>query len=301
MLPWIAAGVALAIAIGAIWVPLSYKAVQVSPDGARIALEVLGSALEDIWLYEVARETASQLTFDTNADRTPLWMPDGQHVIFLSYGESQYALFSKRADGVGQPERLMVSRSEPTPWSIAPGGGTVAFHELNPETGYDLGSVSLQDEPLRKTLLATEFRETNPQISPDGRRLAYTSDESGRREIYVSPFPRTDEGKWRVSREGGTEPLWSADGRELFYRDGRAVLAVSVETASAFRSGDPRVLFSGPYRRWSTQSGHTYDVTLDGERFVMIRESETDLAGSEIIVIQNWLEELERLVPTDHE
>ncbi len=177
----------------------------------------------------------------------------------------------------------------------------MAFHELNPETGYDLGSVSLQDEPLRKTLLATEFRETHPQISPDGRWLAYTSDESGQGEIYVRPFPGMD-GKWRVSREGGTEPLWSADGRELFYRDGRAVLAVSVETASAFRSGDPRVLFSGPYRRWSTgYSGHTYDVTPDGERFVMIRESETDLTGGEIIVIQNWLEELERLVPTDHE
>ena len=200
------------------------------------------------------------------------------------------------------PERVTAFLSYSSiPWSIDPGGVTVAYHHLNPETGWDLGSALLEDKPPPQTLLATKFAETNPQISPDGRWLAYTSDESERREIYVSPFPRMDEGKWRVSRDGGTEPLWSADGRELFYRDGRAVLAVSVETASDFRFGDPRVLFSGPYRRWSALIGHTYDVAPDGERFVMIRESETDLAGSEIIVIQNWLEELERLVPTDHE
>jgi hypothetical protein len=108
-----------------------------------------------------------------------------------------------------------------------------------------------------------------------------------------------DEGKWRVSRGGGTEPLWSADGRELFYRDGRAVLAVSVETTSAFAFGDPQVLFSGPYRRTGGYRGRAYDVTPDGERFVMIRQSEMDVAGGEIIVIQNWLEELKRLVPTD--
>ena len=160
--------------------------------------------------------------------------------------------------------------------------------------------MSREGEPLRQPLLAGDFQETHPEISPDGLLLAHTSDESGQREIYVGPFPNPAEGKWRVSRDGGTEPLWAEDGRELFYRDGSAVLAVSIDTTSAFTSGDPKVLFTGPYYRTALNRGHTYDVMPDGQKFVMIRESETDTAASEIIVIQNWSEELERLVPTDN-
>jgi len=157
--------------------------------------------------------------------------------------------------------------------------------------------VDLEGETLLQPLLANNFQETNPEISPDGLWLAYASDESGQKEIYVSPFSDPAEGKWRVSKDGGTEPLWSADGRELFYRDGSAVLAVSVDTSSAFASGEPQLLFTGPYYRTSLERGHTYDVTPDGQQFIMIRQREMDNA-SKIIVIQNWLEELERLVPT---
>ena len=179
--------------------------------------------------------------------------------------------------------------------SIAPDGRTLAYTESTPETGFDLHRVAIAGEPQTQPLLAGDFQETNPEISPDGRWLAYVSDESGQREVYVSPFPNPAEGKWRVSRDGGAEPLWAEDGRELFYRDGSAVFAVSVDTSSTFATGDPQVLFSGPYYRTAGYRRHTYDVMPDGQKFVMIRESDT--AGSEIIVIQNWIEELERLVP----
>ncbi len=157
--------------------------------------------------------------------------------------------------------------------------------------------MALEGEPELQPLLAGDFQETDPEISPDGRWLAYASDESGQKEIYVSPFSNPTQGKWRVSRDGGTEPVWSGDGRELFYRDGSAVFAVAVDASSAFASGEPQLLFTGPYYRAGLFRRHTYDVTSDGQKFVMIRESEMDTAGSEIIVIQNWLEELKRLVP----
>ncbi len=275
----------------------AYHSVSISPDGTRIALEVLGSGLEDLWLYDVRGQRATQLTFDPANDVSPVWTPDGQHVLFGSKRGGPYALYSKRADGTGQPEQLVSFEGKPRLWSIAPDGRTLAYVESTPETGWDLHSVALEGEPVLQPLLAGDFQETNPQISPDGRWLAYASDESGQREIYVSPFPNAAEGKWRVSRDGGTEPLWAEDGRELFYRNGSAVFAVSVDTSSAFASGEPQLLFTGPYYRTALNRGHTYDAMPDGQKFVMIRESETDAARSEIIVIQNWLEELERLVP----
>jgi len=259
---------------------------------------VLGSGLEDLWLYDVRGQRVSQLTFDAALDLWPVWTPDGERVLFLSQRGGPYGLFSKRADGTGRAEQLVLFESFPTPWSISPDGRTLAYHDSTPETSWDLHSLNLEGEPVLQPLLANNFQETNPEISPDGRWLAYASDESGQREIYVSPFPNPAEGKWRVSRDGGTEPLWAADGRELFYRDGSSVLAVSVDTSSAFTSGEPQVLFTGPYYRTSPVLGHTYDVTPDGQKFVMIRESEMDTAGSEIIVIQNWSEELKRQVPT---
>ena len=244
--------------------PRAYQSVSISPDGTRIALEVLGSGLEDLWLYDVRGQSASRLTFDVADDLWPVWTPDGERVLFLSQRGGPYGLFSKRADGTGQPEQLVSFEGQPLLWSIAPDGRTLAGTESTPETGWDLLSVALEGEPQVQPLLADNFQETNPEISPDGRWLAYASDESGQREIYVSPFPNPAEGKWRVSRDGGTEPLWAADGRELFYRDGSAVLAVSVDTSSAFTSGEPLLLFTGPYYRTGLFRGHTGVVARPG-------------------------------------
>jgi len=277
----------------------AYQSVSISPDGTRIVLEVLGPGLEDLWLYDVLGQRASQLTFDKAENVLPVWTPDGEHVLFLSQRGGAYGLFSKRADGTGQAEQLVSFVAHSRLWSITPDGRTLAYVDSSPGTGWDLSSVALQGEPILQPLLAGDFQETNPEISPDGRWLAYASDESGQREIYISPFPNPADGKWLVSRDGGTEPLWSADGRELFYRDVRSVLAVTIDTSSGFVvSGEPQLLFTGPYRPPAIHRGHTYDVTPDGQKFIMIREM--DAVQSEIIVIQNWIEELERLVPTEN-
>lgn len=168
---------------------------------------------------------------------------------------------------------------------------------MNRETGWDVSTVSLEGESLPQQLLATESGETHPQISRDGNWLAYVSDESGQNEVYVSPFPNPSDGKWRVSHGGGAQPVWAPDGGELFYLRGSSLLAVSIDTTPTFAASNPRVLFSGPYRQSGPNRGHTYDVAPDGQSFLMIREAENDGAASEFIVIQNWLDELERLVP----
>jgi Tol biopolymer transport system component len=210
-------------------------------------------------------------------------------------------LFWKLGEGSGQVNRLAEVKPHAAlfyPWSIAPDGQTLTYFELNPETGWDIGRLSLEGEPRKQILLATRFAEVQPQISRDGNWLAYVSNESGQYEVYVSPFPDVESGKWRVSNGGGRQPVWSPDGRELFYQDGGSLLAVSVEVTPAFSVGNPQPLFSGPYRHSGNFfTGHTYDIAPDGEKFLMIRNS--GIASNHINIVLNWFEDLKRLVPTD--
>jgi Tol biopolymer transport system component len=144
--------------------------------------------------------------------------------------------------------------------------------------------------------LATPFDEGAPQFSPDGRWLAYVSNESGRYEIYVQPYPGPG-GKWQISTEGGTEPVWNPNGRELFYRSGDKMMAVDVATQPSFTVGKAHVLFEGPYQP-SWTSAQNYDVSPDGQRFLMLKPVEsTEAAPTQINVVLNWFEELKRRVP----
>ena len=166
------------------------------------------------------------------------------------------------------------------------------FCEIRPETNRDIGILNLDDRTAI-SWMATDANEHSPRFSPDGRLLAYVSDESGREEIYVQAFPGPSE-RIPVSIDGGREPLWSADGRELFFRYENRVMAVAVTADPAFTVGKPQQLFEGPYAR-GQGGGHWYDVAPDGQRFVMVR---TDHPPLQLRVVVNWLEELERLVPT---
>ncbi|HXV61465.1 MAG TPA: protein kinase [Vicinamibacteria bacterium] len=281
---------------------LGYSAVQFSPDGTRIALAVEGpEKSEDIWVFDTAREHMLQLTFDARANLYPIWTPDGRELMYVSSRESQFVLFSRLADGTGPSQRVATfSNFNQRPWSITPDGRTILYYELRHDTGRDIGILSLERESLTRELLATESGETSPQISRDGNWLAYTSDEAGQNEIFVRPFPHVEEGKWRVSRGGGAQPVWAPDGRELFYMKGNSLMSVPIDTAPTFVASSPRVLFSGPYMQWhpGPLRGHTYDVAPDGRSFLMIRESTGDGTPSEFIVIQDWFDELQRLVPT---
>ena len=179
----------------------------------------------------------------------------------------------------------------------------LVFTERSPETGLDIAVLAVDADRASEILIETEFSDTYPNISPDGRWLAYQSAESGQREIYVRPFPNVDTGKWQVSRGGGVKPLWAPDGSELFYRrfDDQAMMAVPIETEPTFSTGNPAVLFEatdfpvpgGPRR---------FDIAPDGQRFLMTKEGETtseDATPPQINIVLNWHEELKRLVPVD--
>ena len=178
------------------------------------------------------------------------------------------------------------------------------FYEIHPQTQPDLVALSLDGDGSSEPLLVTEFNEWNAEISPDGRWLAYQADASGQYEIYLRPFPNVDEGLQQVSRGGGFQPLWSRDGSELFYLGpGGPLTAVSVRTDPSFDFGNPEVVFEESYfDAFAGVGGRTYDVSPNGERFLMIKAG--GVAGdetppAELILVQNWLDELKRLVPTD--
>ncbi len=282
--------------------PHQYRAPRLSSDGGRVAVTITNPST-DIWVYYIARNTLTRLTFE-GINQQPQWTPDGKRVTWRSERERVLGnLFWKLADGTGAVERLTTSEFRQNPGSWSPDGQFLAFHQqpsVGPSpTNRDIWILPLEGERKPQSILQTQFNELAPVFSPDGRWLAYVSDESGRNEIYVRSFPKVEEGKWQISTDGGVEPRWVANGRELFYRNenGDQMMAVNITTEPTFRPGTPRLLFEGVYTR--SQGGSAfYDVTPDGQRFVMV-QAQQGAAQAQINVVQNWFEELKRLVPTN--
>jgi eukaryotic-like serine/threonine-protein kinase len=168
--------------------------------------------------------------------------------------------------------------------------------EVNPTTQRDIWVLRLGDHKAQP-FLRTPFDEATPRFSPDGHWLAYISTESGRYEVYVQPYPGPG-GKWQISTEGGTEPAWNPNGRELFYRNGDKMMAVEITTQPGFAAGTPLMLFEGPYEPGPVQTAN-YDVSRDGQRFLMVKPSESaEAAPTQINVVLNWFEELKQKVAT---
>ena len=270
--------------------PGDYLHPRLSPDGRRITLtrleEELGTG--DIWIIDTERGTQTRLTVE-GTSYTPFWTPDGKRVTFVSNGN----IFWKPADGSGEAQPLLISENYQRPWSWSP-DDVLAFDDRT-STGLDIWMLPLDSDP--SPFLDTSFNETMPMFSPDGQWLAYVSDDSGRPEVYLKSYPGPG-GRWPVSAEGGKDPMWSADGRELFYRNGDRMMIAAVQTEPTIVIGKPQPLFQRSYLQQLIGSGTNYDISPDGQRFLMIKE-ESEQESTQINVVLNWFEELKRLVPTE--
>ena len=209
-------------------------------------------------------------------------------------------LYWKAANGTGAAEPLTDSVTPQFVNAVAPDGNRVVAMTFNPRTGPDLIGVTLGEEQVTETVLATRFLERNAAFSPDGAWLAFDSDESGQDEVYVRPFPDVEAGRWQVSTTGGNDPAWSPDCRELFYQAGDQFMAASIETTPSFSHGTPQMLFEWTY---FGRFGRDYDVAPDG-RFLMLKPTgavlpSADASLTQINFVLNWTQELLERVPID--
>ena len=271
----------------------NYVIPKVSPDGKRVAAGI-EEADSQIWVYDLSRDTLSRLTFGGSSNVDPVWTPDGKRIVFKGAGNR---LFWQPADGSGVSEELTSSElsTNNIPGSWSPDGQNLVFAEDNSPVR-NIWILPLKDRKPQRFVQSPSY-ETAPRFSPDGHWIAYDSRESGRDEIYVRPYP-VPGGKWQVSTEGGTEPVWNPKGRELFYRVGNKMMAVDIIMQPTFSAGKPRMLFEGPYVP-TPRSFPDYDVSPDGVRFLMLKPSAELQGPSQINVVLNWFEELKQKVPTE--
>jgi serine/threonine-protein kinase len=263
-----------------------YEHPRLSPDGRRIAVTTWEEGAR-ISIYDLEREAITRLSGPEGYQ--PIWTPDGRSV---TYRSAPFDLVSRPADGSGAIEKLasLTGAGEPSSWS--PDGSVLAFTDAHPSSGPDIWVLSRAGGQPPRPLIQTNAAEAGGSFSPDGRWIAYDSKESGRLEVYVQPFPGPG-GRWQISTEGGRQAHWAEDGREIFYRSGDKMMAVGVETEPSFRVSRPKVLFEGSYAGGVEAFGSpNYDVTPDGQRFLMIR-TEQESAPTRIHVVLNWAEELE--------
>jgi Tol biopolymer transport system component len=246
----------------------------------------------DLWIYEIAQDTLSRLTYKAEDEMGPTWHPDGTRLFYSQWEPSSHNIFWIAADRSGEPERFFESEYAQWASSWSPDGRLLVFMERHPETGSDIGVIPIEGNREPRALIKTPFDERSGRLSPDGSWLAYVSNDTGRDEVYVTPFP--DPGaKHRVSTDGGHSPVWAPSGRELFYRSGTKLMAVDVQTKPDLSVSTPRILFEAN----SVPDSMGYDITPDGQWFVIIEGEEQ--SPPEIRVIFNPFEELERPAPKE--
>ncbi len=284
----------------------AYVYPRLSPDGTRVAAELRDEEW-DIWILNLVSTTLTRFSFGSYEDRLPVWTPDGKRIVWTSSREGLANVYWQAADGSGTVEQLIKSPVPQFVSAISPDGTQLVLREG--ASTRDLMIVAMDQQPrLVKPLVQTSFVETSAEISPDGRWMAYASNESGQDEVYVRPFPNVNDGRWPVSIGGGAKPLWARNGRELFYMvpsgGGVAVMSTPIEGGATFAAGKPTKVAEGPYFFGTTGTGgtafRTYDISLDDKRFLMIKNpegAEQTATSTNITVVQNWTEELKRLVP----
>jgi Tol biopolymer transport system component len=271
-------------------------ALRLSPDGHRLAMSS-GTGNPRLSVFDLRRAVLAPLTAQptlTNLELQPVWTPDGQRIAFATGHDAGYffQLHWTRADGSEPAELLRKGDVNSYPYDWTADGRTLVFVEETADRGTDVGILSLGGKGEAQMLLSSAANEDEPALSPDDRWLAYTSDESGRREVFVRPFPGMG-ARWKISTEGGMSPRWSRSGSELFYRDGHDLMAVAVDDSKGFTAGRPRALFKDTIPPWLNGG---YDVSPDGQRFVTMEIEEE--GATRIVMLLDFFEELKRLAPT---
>ena len=282
--------------------PASYLYPRIAPDGRSIAVEIEGPN-HDLYLYDFARTVLTKITTD-GLSHDPVWSPDGKRIAYRSWQGRGMTMWMMPADRSGAATRLDPKGTRQSPVSFSPDGKFLSFDQKDEQTADDAWVLPLEGNAEPVPVARTRFWEGSAKFSPDGRWIAYSSTESGKPEIYVQPFPGPGP-KIQISNAGGTDPVWRREGGELFYRSDNKMMAVAVTPGSDFRASAPKQLWEAPYSEGSGAScgmpgpsSSNYDVTPDGQRFLMVRDDDSAVATSKVIVVLNWQEELKQRVPT---
>ena len=282
----------------------AYVYPRLSPDGRAIAL-TLADQDRDIWIFDMDRKRLRRLTSNPATERYSVWTPDGKRIAFGSNRDGQAGTWWQAADGSGVPERLagmpLTRFTNLIPTTISPDGSLLVATAIGPATAgmADLWNITLAGDSQAAGLLETQFTERNAEISPDGRWMAYETNEGNQAEVWVRPFPDINSGKWPVSNGVGSQPLWSRTGKELFFIDASgALMSVTVEGQSPLIFGTPVKILGNSYV-WSvpTFAGRQYDISPDGKRFLRLKGPSENITAGSVTFVQNWFEELKRLVP----
>ena len=298
--------------------PRAYQYPRLSRDSTRVALSVADQEA-DIHIFHFGRQTLTQVTFGPAVDLQGIWLPDNERILFSSTRAGPANLYVQRADGAGQTQRITDSTANQLTTTISPDGRSVVLLEQHAGTGNDLallrldtrlenanasargGKVPAELKLKTEPFIATSYTEAHPELSPDGRYLAFMSNDTGQQQVYVVPFPDRN-GRWLISQDGGTRPVWNANGKELIYATtAGAIMAVPIlQTSPTFVAGNPVKLFD-----WPTIGvpglARTYDISADGRRFLMIKEPGSgdgrNAPPPTINVVLNWLKELQEKLP----
>jgi Tol biopolymer transport system component len=265
--------------------PRSYRTMSLSPDGRLLAI-VIADPTNDLWVQDLERGTLTRRTSGAEPGVVH-WTPDGERLVFGTRRDGQRKAFWIPREGAGEPEPFLAADGQPAFGSPSADGRFVATFRRDPATGMDLWLSPLRKGEAATLFLRTRFDELGPAFSPDGRWIAYVSDESGRYEVYVRPYPARA-GTWQISIDGGEEATWSRDGTELFYRNGRRWMAATVTLAPEFTAQAPTLLFEGHY---ANVGGRSYDVAADGRRFLVLQAVDTSPV-TQLNIVLNWEQQL---------
>ena len=273
--------------------PRVYGQFSLSPDGRQVAVSIPSGPRSDIWTHDIARNNSTRLT-SQGLNNLPIWTPDGKWITYQSSKGGPLNLFRMPADLSGAEQQLTKSDSRATPASWSPDGKELVFSVQDPINASDLWVMPANDFSKARPWLRTAATESQARFSPNGRWLAYISNETSRVEVYVRPFAGPG-GKQQISTEGGLEPLWAPTGKELFYRSGRKMMMVEVTTDSSFTKSAPRVLFEGQFVGATYPIG-TSAISPDGQRFLMREPVESSQPVNQMNMVLNWSEELKKRV-----